>query len=73
MVLFDGKRCYSGTALNIIFNNRNIILLSAEGNEGVSGINIVLRLLVLSVCPTTFEHVWMLRADSGVAVAFVIT
>lgn len=73
MVLFDGKRCYSGTALNIIFNNRNIILLSAEGNEGVSGINIVLRLLVLSVCPTTFEHVWMLLADSGVAVAFVIT
>lgn len=73
MVLFDGKRCYSGTALNIIFNNRNIILLSAEGNEGVSGINIVLRLLVLSVCPTTFEHVLMLLADSGVAVAFVIT
>lgn len=73
MVLFDGKRCYSGTALNIIFNNRNIILLSAEGNEGVSGVNIVLRLLVLSVCPTTFEHVWMLLADSGVAVAFVIT
>lgn len=57
MVLFDGKRCYSGTALNIIFNNRNIILLSAEGNAGVSGVNIVLRLLVLSVCPTTFEHV----------------
>lgn len=41
--------------LNLIFNNHNNILLSAEGNESVPDIIIVLRLLVLHVCPATFE------------------